>query len=206
MTRTKLKKKCSLTNPSCICSFIDSYTLCAVGRCSGHDRAAAIRAPISFFVPESMLVSDDDFEAICLHGENIVETSDSKGEKDESENTIKSSTSSTARVFEGDGVVISLNRNGRIIAKVEDEEPVQIKSHFVQNVQKRKGGHSSGGRSSSGHPRSGSGNSSVANSRAGPYANREENNRNNALSSRKLVGSWHTIFWIGFVFIVFVLL
>ncbi|POS85868.1 hypothetical protein EPUL_003252 [Erysiphe pulchra] len=205
ITRTKLRRECSLTSPRCICSFVDSYTLCAVGRCSGLDRAAAISTPISFFVPESMLVSDDDFEPICLHGEKIVDSSASKGEKKETENTSESSMSSTKTVFEGDGVVITLDRNGRVIAKVEDEEPIQLNSNFKPIIEKRKGsgGSGGGGHSSVGRSGAGVGVGSAASLGAGSHANGAGTRKNDASSIRKLVGSWHTILGTLFGLIVY---
>ncbi|RKF59459.1 hypothetical protein OnM2_059034 [Erysiphe neolycopersici] len=217
MTRTKFRRKCSLTNPSCICSFIDSYTLCAVGRCSGHDRAAAIKTPISFFVPESMLVSDDDFEPICLHGENIVDSSAKEGEEKEPENKFKSTFSSTTTTFEGDGIVITLDHNGRVIAKVEDEEPVQLNSHFKPIIEKRKGsgsgggggGHSNGGRSGSSlgvGSTAGVAVDSAARLGAGSRPNGSGTYKNDATSIWKLMVSWHKFLWIGLTITVFGLL
>lgn len=130
MTRSKFRRKCPLSSESCVCSFIDTYTLCAVGKCNGPDRAAAIGVPISFFVPESMLISDNDFEPICLQGKMIIDSNDDSGEKKESENTSEDSASEFKTSFAGDGVIITSDRNGRIIAKVEDEESVLLDSHF----------------------------------------------------------------------------
>ncbi|RKF83032.1 hypothetical protein GcC1_007033 [Golovinomyces cichoracearum] len=122
LTRFEIIKNCPLSSSKCVCQFMDSYTLCIAFKCRGRDFKAAIRAPMPVFMPEIMLVSDDDFEPICLSDKSVVDASitfSSKDEKEDFEDKVKLSLSGST-ILEGIGLVLTADHKGGMVATASD--------------------------------------------------------------------------------------